>query len=100
MANYRYLTFASKYVKNNGIDSFVSGGYMNNNTYRATNGYYTEINRVLKIINKRSKQDFDSNKKRAVYILGIALHGVADTYAPVSYTHLDVYKRQVYRFMP
>lgn len=59
VAKYRYLTFASKYVKNNGIDSFVSGGYMNNNTYRATNGYYTEINRVLKIINKRSKQDFE-----------------------------------------
>jgi|GEM_PF-289384 subtilisin-like serine proteases len=81
VANYRYLTFASKYVKNNGIDSFVSGGYMNNNTYRATNGYYTEINRVLKLINQDSRGYLDSNKERAVYILGIALHGVADTYA-------------------
>lgn len=58
---------------------------MNNNTYRATNGYYTEINRVLKLINQDSRGYLDSNKKRAVYILGIALHGVADTYAHRSF---------------
>lgn len=78
VANYRYLTYASKYVEKYGINSLMK------DNYTVPGAKVADIKDRIKRF-PWNNEDVNTNHKKAMVILGFALHTGADAYAHKAY---------------